>query len=50
MPAFTYQALAADGSVKSGSLEAADRGDALRQLSRRGLQARSIQSPNAKLA
>lgn len=50
MPAFTYQALSADGSVKSGSLEAADRGDALRQLSRRGLQARSIQSQNAKLA
>jgi type II secretory pathway component PulF len=44
MPAFAYQALSADGSVKAGSIEAADRGDALRQLARRGLQARSIQA------
>jgi general secretion pathway protein F/type IV pilus assembly protein PilC len=50
MPAFTYQALSADGSVKSGSIEAADRGDALRQLARRGLQTRSIHSHNAKVA
>ena len=48
MPAFAYQALAADGSVKAGSIEAADRGDALRQLARRGLQARSIQSQSVE--
>jgi general secretion pathway protein F/type IV pilus assembly protein PilC len=47
---FAYQALSADGSVKSGSIEAADRGDALRQLARRGLQARSIQSQSAEVA
>ncbi len=47
---FAFQALSADGSVKSGSIEAADRGDALRQLSRRGLQARSIQSQTATIA
>jgi general secretion pathway protein F/type IV pilus assembly protein PilC len=47
MPAFAYQALAADGSVKAGSIEAMDRSDALRQLARRGLQARSIQSQSA---
>jgi len=44
MPNFAYQALSADGSVKAGSIEAMDRSDALRQLARRGLQARSIQS------
>ena len=47
MPAFAYQALSADGSVKAGSIEAMDRSDALRQLARRGLQARSIQSQSA---
>lgn len=50
MPAFAYQALAVDGSVKSGSIEAADRGDAVRLLARRGLQARSIQSHAAERA
>ena len=44
MPAFAYQALAADGTIKTGSIEAADRGDAVRMLARRGLQARSIQA------
>ncbi|MCB1278630.1 type II secretion system F family protein [Prosthecobacter sp.] len=48
MPAFAYQALSADGSVKNGSIEAADRGDAIRMLARRGLQARSIQSQAAE--
>lgn len=48
MPAFAYQALSADGSVKNGSIEAADRGDAIRMLARRGLQARSIQSQTAE--
>ena len=50
MPAFAYQALSADGAVKAGSIEAADRGDALRQLARRGLQARSIQAQTAEHA
>jgi general secretion pathway protein F/type IV pilus assembly protein PilC len=48
MPAFAYQALSADGSVRNGSIEAADRGDAIRMLARRGLQARSIQSQTAE--
>ncbi|MGV3662950.1 MAG: type II secretion system F family protein [Prosthecobacter sp.] len=47
MPAFAYQALSADGAVKSGSIEAADRGDAVRMLARRGLQARSVQAQGA---
>lgn len=47
MPAFAFQALSADGSVKSGSIEAADRGDAVRMLARRGLQARSVQAQGA---
>ena len=50
MPAFAYQALSADGSVKAGAIEAADRGDALRQLARRGLQARSIQAQGVERA
>lgn len=48
MPAFAYQAISADGSVKSGTIEAADRGDAVRLLARRGLQARSIQAQTAE--
>jgi general secretion pathway protein F/type IV pilus assembly protein PilC len=48
MPAFAFQALSADGSVKSGSIEAADRGDAVRLLARRGLQARSVRSQSAE--
>lgn len=47
MPAFAYQALSADGAVKSGSIEAADRGDAVRMLARKGLQARSVQAQGA---
>lgn len=47
MPAFAFQAIAADGSTKSGSIEAADRGDAVRMLARRGLQARSVQAQGA---
>ncbi|MCF7790205.1 MAG: type II secretion system F family protein [Prosthecobacter sp.] len=50
MMLFAFQALSADGTTKSGTLEAADRGDALRQLARRGLQARSIQSQTAEIA
>ncbi len=47
MPAFAFQAISADGSTKSGSIEAADRGDAVRMLARRGLQARSVQAQGA---
>lgn len=50
MPAFVYQALSADGSSKTGSIEAADRGDAVRLLARRGLQARSIQAQGVERA
>ncbi len=50
MPAFVYHALAADGSSKTGSIEAADRGDAVRLLARRGLQARSIQAQGVERA
>jgi len=50
MMLFAFQALSADGTPKSGTLEAADRGDALRQLARRGLQPRSIQSQTAEIA
>jgi len=48
MPAFAFHALSADGAVKTGSIEAADRGDAVRQLARRGLQARTVQAQGAE--
>lgn len=38
MASFTYKALGANGSVVTGSLDAGDRGEALRQLGRKGLQ------------
>ncbi len=50
MSAFVYHAMAADGSSKTGSIEAVDRGDAVRQLARRGLQARSVQAQGAEKA
>jgi len=39
---FTYKALSSNGSVVSGSLDAGDRGEVLRQLDRKGLQPVSI--------
>lgn len=48
MSQFAYQAIAADGSVKTGLLEAADRGDAVRLLARRGLQARVVKLQTAE--
>lgn len=48
MSEFAYQAIAADGSVKTGLLEAADRGDAVRLLARRGLQARVVKLQTAE--
>lgn len=38
MPIFAYKALAANGSVTSGEIDAADRPEALRVLDRKGLQ------------
>ncbi|MCX8497117.1 MAG: type II secretion system F family protein [Akkermansiaceae bacterium] len=38
MPIFAYKALAANGSVTSGEIDAADRPEALRILDRKGLQ------------
>lgn len=38
MPLFAYKALASNGSVTTGELDAADRPEALRMLDRRGLQ------------
>jgi general secretion pathway protein F len=38
MPLFVYKALAANGSVTTGELDAADRPEALRMLDRKGLQ------------
>ena len=42
MASFTYKALSGSGSVVTGSLDAGDRGEALRQLGRKGLQPVSI--------
>jgi len=50
MPAFTYEAMSADGSSRTGSLEASDRGDAVRMLARRGLQVRSVKATSASAA
>lgn len=50
MPAFTYDAMSADGASRSGSLEASDRGDAARILARRGLQVRSIKATGVEAA
>lgn len=38
MPHFSYKALASNGTVTTGEVEASDRSDALRALDRRGLQ------------
>jgi len=38
MPLFAYKALAANGSVATGEIDAADRPEALRMLDRKGLQ------------
>ncbi len=42
MASFTYKALSGSGAVVKGSLDAGDRGEALRQLDRKGLQPVSI--------
>jgi general secretion pathway protein F/type IV pilus assembly protein PilC len=38
MPLFHYEAVTASGQRNAGSVEAGDRGEALRKLSRKGLQ------------
>ena len=38
MPAFTYKALQADGSIAQGQLEAGGRPEALRAMESRGLR------------
>lgn len=50
MPAFTYEAINASGQRSNGTLEAMDRGEAIRKLTRRGLQPHSIQEDKAKPA
>ncbi|MGE9267618.1 MAG: type II secretion system F family protein, partial [Verrucomicrobiales bacterium] len=42
MAVFSYKALAVGGAVSTGELTAADRGEALRQLDRKGLQPISL--------
>lgn len=44
MPAFYYEAVNTSGQRSSGTLEAADRGDAVRKLTRRGLQPFSVKA------
>ncbi len=52
MASFTYKALSGNGSVVTGTLDAGDRGEALRQLDRKGLQpvtiSQSAQAPANK--
>lgn len=42
MPSFSYKALGSGGAVQTGLIDAADRGEALRLLDRRGLQPVSL--------
>jgi general secretion pathway protein F/type IV pilus assembly protein PilC len=48
MPVFSYDAINATGQRSNGTLEANDRGEAIRKLTRRGLQPHSIQEDKAK--
>ncbi len=47
MPIFAYKALAANGSVTSGEIDAADRPEALRILDRKGLQPVNLKETSA---
>jgi general secretion pathway protein F len=47
MPIFAYKALAANGSVTTGELDAADRPEALRLLDRKGLQPVNLRESSA---
>jgi type II secretory pathway component PulF len=48
MPLFHYEAVTASGQRNTGSLEAGDRGEALRKLSRKGLQPLALRADGAK--
>jgi type II secretory pathway component PulF len=48
MPLFLYEAVSATGQRSTGSLEAGDRGEAVRKLSRRGLQPFSLRAEGDK--
>lgn len=50
MPAFHYEAVSASGQRSTGSLEASDRGEAVRKLARQGLQPFSVRAADAKTA
>ncbi|MDH4445219.1 MAG: type II secretion system F family protein [Akkermansiaceae bacterium] len=50
MPIFAYKALAANGSVTSGEIDAADRPEALRILDRKGLQPVSLKETAATVS
>jgi len=47
MPVFAYKALATNGSVTTGEIDAADRPEALRMLDRRGLQPVNLRQTTA---
>ena len=47
MPVFAYKALAANGSVTTGEIDAADRPEALRRLDRKGLQPVNLRETGA---
>ncbi|RBP35338.1 general secretion pathway protein F/type IV pilus assembly protein PilC [Roseimicrobium gellanilyticum] len=48
MPAFRYEAMSTSGQRSAGTLEAADRGEAVRKLARRGLQPFSLSAEGGK--
>jgi general secretion pathway protein F/type IV pilus assembly protein PilC len=48
MPLFHYEAVTSSGQRNAGSLEAGDRGEALRKLSRKGLQPFSLRAVEGK--
>ena len=50
MPAYRYEAVNTTGQRSTGTLEAADRGEAVRKLSRRGLQPFSLKSDDGQAA
>lgn len=50
MPAFRYEAMSTSGQRSAGTLEAADRGEAVRKLARRGLQPFSLNAEDGKPA
>ncbi|MBK8093986.1 MAG: type II secretion system F family protein [Verrucomicrobiaceae bacterium] len=50
MPSFTYTATSASGESKKGSIDANDRGEAVRKLSRMGLRASALSQLGASTA